>query len=127
MRDLRIGELAKATRTTAATIRYYEEVGLMPLPSRGEGGQRLYSNRDVERLSFLRRCRALGFSLSDLQGFCQVAKGAGQPAGCRPVVERRLTDVRRRIVELESTAQRLETLLQNADSSDQCTAVAALA
>src|SRR5262245_11333758 len=58
-----IGGLAKATGVKIVTIRYYERVGLLPTPSRTEGNYRAYKAEHVRRLEFIRRLRALGFTL----------------------------------------------------------------
>ncbi|WP_371424000.1 helix-turn-helix domain-containing protein [Tardiphaga sp.] len=60
---LKIGDLANATGTKVQTIRYYEEIGLLPLPARTEGNFRTYDKETLRRLSFIRRSRGLGFSL----------------------------------------------------------------
>ena len=60
---LTIGNLAKRTGTKVQTIRYYEQIGLMPEPGRTEGGQRRYAEAELDRLSFIRHSRQLGFSL----------------------------------------------------------------
>ncbi|MEK9529750.1 MAG: MerR family DNA-binding transcriptional regulator, partial [Gammaproteobacteria bacterium] len=51
---LTIGSLGKKTGTKVQTIRYYEQIGLMPEPGRTEGGQRRYGYAEVDRLSFIR-------------------------------------------------------------------------
>jgi len=66
-RPLTIGRLAQATGVPAKTIRYYEQVGALPAPGRSEAGYRQYTKRDVHRLLFIRRARALGLSLKDLK------------------------------------------------------------
>jgi MerR family transcriptional regulator, repressor of the yfmOP operon len=64
---LRIGELAELTGTTARTIRYYEEIGLLPGPAREQGRHRTYSQADVERVrEILRLKELLGLSLEQL-------------------------------------------------------------
>lgn len=55
-----IGELAKAASTKVVTIRYYEQVGLLPPPPRTPGNYRTYDRGHVSRLRFIRRCRDLG-------------------------------------------------------------------
>ncbi len=54
---LTIGALAAQTGCNVATIRYYEEIGLLPKASRGPGGHRVYRDSDLRRLTFIRRCR----------------------------------------------------------------------
>jgi len=64
---LRIGELAARTGLTAATIRYYEQIGLLPGGPRPRRSHRIYTEADVERLDLLRRLRdLLGVSLEEL-------------------------------------------------------------
>jgi DNA-binding transcriptional MerR regulator len=60
MAQLRIGTLTRRTGTNAPTIRYYEDIGLLPRPHRRLGGQRAYAEEDVTRLTFIRRCRLQG-------------------------------------------------------------------
>lgn len=65
---LRIGEVALATGLTQRTIRYYEEIGLLPPTTRTNGDYRLYSEADVKRLAEIVRLKSLlGFSLSDIK------------------------------------------------------------
>jgi hypothetical protein len=63
-----IKELAKQTGIATKTIRYYEAIGLIPLPQRAENNYREYSSLDAERLRFVVSARSLGFSLSDIAG-----------------------------------------------------------
>ena len=60
---LKIGDLANATGTKVQTIRYYEEIGLLPAPTRTQSNYRTYDATSLRRLSFIRRSRDLGFSL----------------------------------------------------------------
>ncbi len=62
----KIGQLARLSGTTAKTIRYYELLGLLPEPERTDSGYRLYDEKDVERLTFIRKAKSLGFSLTDI-------------------------------------------------------------
>ena len=66
-RPLTIGQLAHATGVPAKTIRYYEQVGVLPAPRRSTAGYRQYSRHAVHRLLFMRRARALGLSLATLK------------------------------------------------------------
>src|SRR5262252_9390067 len=66
-RPLTVGQLARATGVPAKTIRYYEQVGVLPVPRRSAAGYRQYSRHDVHRLLFIRRARALGLSLANLK------------------------------------------------------------
>lgn len=64
---LRIGDLARITNTKVETIRYYEQLGLLPSPARTTGNYRLYSVEELGQLSFIRRARDLGFSLDQIR------------------------------------------------------------
>jgi DNA-binding transcriptional MerR regulator len=66
-RSLTVGQLARATGVPAKTIRYYEQVGVLPMPRRSATGYRQYSRHDVHRLLFIRRARVLGLSLANLK------------------------------------------------------------
>jgi DNA-binding transcriptional MerR regulator len=62
-----IGSLAEGTGCTSPTIRYYEEVGLLPKAMRRPNGQRAYTEDDFRRLTFIRRCRDFGFSIEQVR------------------------------------------------------------
>lgn len=65
---LQIGEAAERTQLTQRTLRYYEEKGLLPAPSRMDGGFRLYSESDLERLERIKTLKdLLGFSLAEIK------------------------------------------------------------
>lgn len=63
-----IGQIAKQAKCKVETVHYYEKSGLMPEPPRTEGGHRIYSLPHVKRLTFIRRCRELGFSIEQIRG-----------------------------------------------------------
>lgn len=63
---MKIGELARATRVDVETIRYYEKVGLLPEPARADNGYRTYGSAHLERLAFIRHCRALDIPLVEI-------------------------------------------------------------
>src|SRR3546814_20989947 len=63
-----IGEVADRTGVTQRTLRFYEEKGLLPPPERMDGGFRLYSDDDVQRIEYIRRLKQyLGFTLAELK------------------------------------------------------------
>lgn len=75
---MKIGELARRTGCKIVTIRYYEKQGLLEAPERSDSNYRLYSGADVERLRFIRHCRALGMSLEEVR---QLLALQAQPEG----------------------------------------------
>lgn len=64
---MKIGELARATRTPVETIRYYEREGLLPAAPRSDGNYRIYGPTHVERLAFVRHCRSLDMTLDEIR------------------------------------------------------------
>jgi len=110
------GMVAKLTGCNIETIRYYEQIGLMPPPPRSQGGHRLYHDELLRRLNFIRRSRELGFSLNDVRGLLSLVDG--QSYTCAEVREVTLAHrdvVRRKIADL----RRLERSLK--DMAEQCT------
>ena len=66
-RGYAIGEMSKRTGVNIETIRYYERIGILPEPGRTSGGNRQYDDEHLKRLSFIRRCRELGFSMKEIR------------------------------------------------------------
>ena len=64
---MRIGELATATSTQVETIRFYEQEGLLAKPARSEGNFRIYGDQHLQRLTFIRHCRSLDMTLSEIR------------------------------------------------------------
>jgi DNA-binding transcriptional MerR regulator len=96
-----IGQLSRLTRTPVATIRYYEEIGLLPPAERGRGGQRQFGPQDVVRVQFIRGRRALGFSLADVRILLGSAgPGSAACADARQAAEAQLVAVRDKLAEL---------------------------
>jgi MerR family transcriptional regulator, mercuric resistance operon regulatory protein len=97
-----IGALSRRTGTNIETIRYYERVGLLPLPARSPGGYRLYGGAHLKRLMFVRRARALGFSIGEIRTLLRLADERRRPCSeVRVVAETHLSDVRARIADLK--------------------------
>ena len=70
---LTIGKVADTLHINPKTIRYYEEVGLVPEPRRSESGYRLYTRYDVERLRLIRQAKLLGLSLPEIREIVEYA------------------------------------------------------
>ena len=114
-RPLTIGQLAHATGVATKTIRYYEQVGLLPAPRRSAAGYRQYARRDVHRLLFMRRARALGLSLRSLKMLtAELDRGPGLTM--RPRLQHLVTEhlhaVRQQIADCQLLEQQLEQVLQ---------------
>ncbi len=78
--QLTIGKLAGATGTKVETIRYYEQIGLLPAPARSASNYRTYDAGHLRRLSFIRRARDLGFSIDQVRELMGLPTGATNPA-----------------------------------------------
>lgn len=110
---MKIGELAKRSGVTIDTIRFYEQQGLLDSPPRTQSKYRDFPPEALERLTFIRRARELGFRLEEIGELLVLA--AAQEAGARDVREltaAKLQDVQRRIVKLNRIAQSLSDLLR---------------
>ncbi|MEX1214454.1 helix-turn-helix domain-containing protein [Saccharospirillum sp.] len=106
-----IGQLADRTGIKPVTIRYYEKIGLLPEATRSESGYRLYSDTDHFRLLFIRRSRALGFSLGDIRELLSLADSQQEScAGVDAKVEQQLEQVRSRLKDLRAMEQELKRL-----------------
>ncbi len=106
---LAIGTLSKRTGCNIETIRYYERVGLLPAPARSSGGYRLYGTGHLKRLAFVRRARALGFSIDEVRTLLRLADERKRPcAEVRVVAETHLKDVHAKIADL----RRMERVLK---------------
>ena len=114
-RPLTVGQLARATGVPAKTIRYYEQVGVLPVPRRSGSGYRHYSRHDVHRLLFIRRARALGLSLATLK-MLTAELDSGECLTMRPhlqaLVTEQLRTVREQIAEFQLLERQLAQVLQ---------------
>ena len=116
IRPLRIGDLSRETGCNIETIRYYERIGLIPAPPR-IGRYRSYGVPDLRRLRFVRRARALGFTLGEIRTLLTLAPAAAETcAEAQRVAEMHVGDVRAKIAALSS----MERVL--AEAVDACTA-----
>lgn len=109
-----IGELAKKTGTKVQTIRYYEDIGVMPLPARAANNRRLYKKTHLERLTFIRHSRELGFSLDDIRNLLALADQPGRSCNDVDVIARdHLRDVERKIASLRILEAELRRMIDH--------------
>lgn len=115
MPTLTIGRVAEAAGCKVQTIRYYEEIGLLPRPARSDGNQRLYGRDDVDRLLFIRHARDLGFPLRAIRDLLGLADRPEQPCDAVDAIARdQLAQVERRLRRLQALKAELERMI------DQC-------
>ena len=83
---LRIGELTQQVEVAPSTVRYYEEIGLLPPAARTESGYRVYHRADVERMRFIQRAKTLDFSLEEIKEILNLREHGEAP--CAYVINR---------------------------------------
>jgi Hg(II)-responsive transcriptional regulator len=114
-RRIAIGQLARLAATKVETIRYYERIGLLRAPARTAGNYRAYGRADVNRLSFIRRSRDLGFSLDQVRSLLRLSDDRDRScAEVDQIANAQLAEVRSKLADL--------TVLQNVlqDLIGQC-------
>lgn len=126
---MKIGQVAKLTGCNIETIRYYEKVRILDVPPR-KGTYREYGLADVERLRFVRRARALGFSLEEIRTLLDLAPQ--QEANCamvQSVAAKHLQNVRAKMADLAKIETALCDLVDrcNRQSDQRCPVVRSLA
>jgi DNA-binding transcriptional MerR regulator len=105
--DFSIGELARRAKVKVPTIRYYEQIGLLPPPPRTAGQQRRYDATHASRLNFIRHARELGFGIEAIRELLAMSAQPNQPcAAVDEMARRHVAEIDRRIAHL--TALRLE-------------------
>lgn len=113
MQAFTIGHAAQATGSKVQTVRYYEQIGLLPRPDRSEGNQRLYTKADIDRLGFIRHARDLGFSIEAIRELLNMADRPDMPCNeADTLAARHLEAVVARIARLESLRAELERMLR---------------
>lgn len=99
----RIGALAERTGTNAATIRYYEQINLLPRADRQEGNQRRYGDGDVRRLTFIKRCRDFGFSIEQVRTLASLVQDRSRSCmEARDLAQTHLATIRAKLRELKA-------------------------
>lgn len=111
MDPLTIGRLAAAAGVRIDTVRFYERAGLLKKPQRTAAGYRLYAEADAARLRFIRRAKALGFSLDEITELLRLNDGGGRRGAVRALAERRLAEIEQKLVELSRMRQTLRHLV----------------
>lgn len=116
---LRIGELAADLGLNPKTIRYYEEIGLLPAPSRSPAGYRQYSSSDRDRLRFILKAKAIGLTLEEISEILQLRDGGTDPcAHVRDLLDRRLAAVEDHFRVLSDLRHELLALREEAGAPD---------
>jgi DNA-binding transcriptional MerR regulator len=116
-----IGELSRQTAVKVPTIRYYEQIGLLPEAPRTEGNRRLYGRSQVERLNFIRHSRELGFEIDDIR---ELLTMAAQPqSSCHQadsIAQNHLLEIDRRIASLTALKVELSRMVEECGHGRVC-------
>jgi len=117
---LTIGGVARLTGVPAKTIRYYEARGVVAPPVRASNGYRVYDEQDVHILRFIKRARALGFSLADVEGLLALWGDEGRSsADVKALAERHIQEIERKIAELEGMRGTLRELMHRCHGDER--------
>ncbi|MBO9662188.1 heavy metal-responsive transcriptional regulator [Dokdonella sp.] len=110
---MKIGQLAQRSGVGIDTVRYYEREGLLPKPSRLASGYRSYDLGDLKRLRFVRRGKALGFTLPEIRELLALSQhGDEDMASMKAAAQQKLADVERRLEELARIRDGLNALIE---------------
>lgn len=100
---LQVGKLSRTVGVNPQTIYFYERIGLIPKPKRTESGYRLFDEKDVERLVFITRAKALGLNLDEIKEILSLQEGESLP--CQEVYHRLL----HKVEQIQETISQLQT------------------
>jgi DNA-binding transcriptional MerR regulator len=118
MSKFKIGTLAKRTGTNVPTIRYYEEIGLLRPADRQAGGQRVYDDADVKRLTLIRRCRDFGFPIEQVRSLVGLVQDPQSSClHARDLAQAHLAAVRAKMAELRALERSIAAFVVNCDAS----------
>jgi DNA-binding transcriptional MerR regulator len=125
-----IGEAARQSGVKVPTIRFYEQIGLLPAPPRSEGNRRQYDGNDLRRLTFIRHARELGFEINAIRTLLVLQDQPGQSCAAADEIARaRLADVQQRIASLTALKAELKRMVASCahGTVDQCRVIEILA
>ncbi len=109
------GEAAKVLGVGIQTLHFYEQQGLIPPPPRSEGGYRIYTPEIIERVRFIRKAQALGFSLDEVKEIFGLVRRGSSPCGrVQTKLAEKLEEVDRRLEELRGFRAELASLVNQA-------------
>ena len=121
---MRVGELAKAVGKTVRAMHLYEELGLLEPRSRSDGGFRMYGPEAIDRIHWIVKLQAIGFTLAEIQGFVQdferADSGREATARVRKLFTEKQSQIREQIVQLQVIENDLSEALEYLDSCQTC-------
>ena len=112
VKRMQIGHIAKQAGLSVDAIRFYERNNLLAVPTRSEGGYRLYSSEDIATLQFIRHLQTLGFSLSEIRGFLSLRTNDLRACSAvRKMLDVKLKDIHAKRVALAKLEDELKVAL----------------
>ena len=130
MQSVSIGEAGRRSGVKVPTIRYYEQIGLLPAPPRTDGNRRCYDDSDLRRLAFIRHARELGFEVPAIRTLLTLQDDPDQPCVTADVIARaHLIEVEQRIASLFALKAELQTMIEGCSHGRvvQCRVIEVLA
>ena len=119
MTEFNVSSVAKAAGLPTKTVRYYADIGLIE-PARGPNGYRLFDAKDLHRLRFVARARALGFTVEDCRTLLALYNDEGRTsAEVKEIAERHLEDIEEKIEDLQSMHRTLGKLVASCDGDSR--------
>jgi MerR family mercuric resistance operon transcriptional regulator len=117
VKNLSRGVLSKKAGVNSETIRYYEKIKLMPEPARSSSGYRVYDESHWKRLSFITRCRELGFTLKEIAALLSLVDGGDYTcANIRDHTITHLKDVEEKIRDLRKMRRTLKNMVSECEN-----------
>jgi len=108
-----IGKAARISGVKVPTIRYYEQIGLLPAPARSEANRRHFTGAELRRLAFIRHARELGFEIESIRTLLALQDDPHQPcATADAIAQARLAEVEGRIRSLQALKAELELMVE---------------
>lgn len=118
MTAMKIGEVAKRSKTGIETIRFYEREGLLPPPQRRPSGYRQYDEATVERLDYIRRAKDLGFTLAEVRDLLELSSAAPTCEHVRRRAEAKVADIEGKIRSLQQMRRSLGRIVDRCRAKD---------
>lgn len=113
---MRIGALARTCNVSTATVRYYEEIGLIDSPVRTDSGYRVFTEDAVSTLTFIRAAKSAGLSLADVGAILEISNRGDAPCGhVASLLNEKVEAIGRQIADLQSTRGDLVALAMRAE------------
>jgi MerR family copper efflux transcriptional regulator len=115
----KIGDVAKELNVSAHTLRYYEKIKLLPVISKNQRGQRVYSDSNIQRIQFIKRAQRMQFSLDEIKQLITLDQETTMPKSeAQTLVKAKLVDINDSLRDLLLLKENLSQLLSSCEESD---------